>query len=181
MHQLKFFTLVCLSVIFAGPSAFAADLGEWKIEITPRLKAKKEVQQPVEPTTQTYRFAQAEEGTAQPTLPPLPEINETNALPTITPRLKPQNTATTQGPSYSDIYQSIPFNRAEYLANPSYRHETTLSIMLGQPVITNGPKTVEPRVQPAVQYLPWSRATFGGSYLNGGNFGPYYGPYRYGF
>lgn len=30
---------------------------------------------------------------------------------------------------YQRIYQSIPFRRAEYLANPSYRHDATMEIL----------------------------------------------------
>lgn len=33
---------------------------------------------------------------------------------------------------YQRIYQSIPFRRSEYLANPSYRHDTTVEILFGQ-------------------------------------------------
>lgn len=35
-------------------------------------------------------------------------------------------------PSYMDVYQSIPFLRAEYEANPSYRHEATMELLFGQ-------------------------------------------------
>lgn len=34
--------------------------------------------------------------------------------------------------SYSEVYNSIPFRRSEYLANPSYRHDATIEILLGQ-------------------------------------------------
>ncbi len=33
---------------------------------------------------------------------------------------------------YAWIYQSIPFNRSEYVANPRYRHDATMEILLGQ-------------------------------------------------
>ena len=33
---------------------------------------------------------------------------------------------------YSEIYKSIPFNRAEYNANPSYRHDTTVEFLFGK-------------------------------------------------
>lgn len=33
---------------------------------------------------------------------------------------------------YETIYRSIPFRRAEYLANPGYRHDTTVELMFGQ-------------------------------------------------
>ena len=55
--------------------------------------------------------------------------------------------------SYSKIYNAIPFRRSEYLANPSYRHDTTVEIMFGQmrPTVIhrqNLPQTVvNPRPQ----------------------------------
>lgn len=33
---------------------------------------------------------------------------------------------------YSEIYRSIPFNRAEYDANPSYRHDTAVEFLFGK-------------------------------------------------
>jgi hypothetical protein len=45
--------------------------------------------------------------------------------------------------SYSDVYHSIPFSRAEYVAHPSYRSEATLGLMLGQMPY---PATGEPAV-----------------------------------
>ena len=32
---------------------------------------------------------------------------------------------------YQRIYDSIPFNRAEYRANPSYRHDATIELLFG--------------------------------------------------
>ena len=34
--------------------------------------------------------------------------------------------------SYKKIYNSIPYSRAEYLANPAYRHEATMELMFGE-------------------------------------------------
>jgi hypothetical protein len=33
---------------------------------------------------------------------------------------------------YTTIYNSIPFSRSEYDANPSYRHDATMELLLGQ-------------------------------------------------
>jgi hypothetical protein len=33
---------------------------------------------------------------------------------------------------YSEIYASIPFNRSDYDRNPSYRHDATMELLLGQ-------------------------------------------------
>ena len=34
--------------------------------------------------------------------------------------------------SYIEVYNSIPFRRSEFLANPSFRHDATIELMLGQ-------------------------------------------------
>lgn len=34
--------------------------------------------------------------------------------------------------SYTEVYNSIPFRRSEYAANPNYRHEATVELLLGQ-------------------------------------------------
>jgi len=60
--------------------------------------------------------------------------------------------------SYREIYNSIPFRRAEYDANPAYRHQATLEIMLGQlhPIIV-APAVLPPqetRRDITVRFLP---------------------------
>lgn len=39
---------------------------------------------------------------------------------------------------YRAIYNAIPFNRAEYVANPAYRHDATMELLTGQPRPTAG-------------------------------------------
>ena len=34
--------------------------------------------------------------------------------------------------SYAEAYRSIPFSRAEYQANPSYRHDSAMELLFGQ-------------------------------------------------
>lgn len=34
--------------------------------------------------------------------------------------------------NYNKVYNSIPYRRSEYLANPSYRHDATMEVMFGQ-------------------------------------------------
>ena len=46
-------------------------------------------------------------------------------------------------PSYAEVYRSVPFSRAEYVAHPSYRSEATLGLMLNQMPY---PATGEPNV-----------------------------------
>ena len=60
--------------------------------------------------------------------------------------------------SYREIYDSIPFRRAEYDANPAYRHQATMEIMLGQlhPIIV-APGILPPqetRRDITVRFLP---------------------------
>jgi hypothetical protein len=71
--------------------------------------------------------------------------------------------------SYREIYNSIPFSRAEYDANPAYRHQATMEIMLGQlhPIIVAPPaqsrqesaREVTVRFLPSIRpgYRAWSR------------------------
>ena len=54
-------------------------------------------------------------------LPPLPA----DQLPKIVPR-------TVRTPSYLDVYNSIPFSRATYNADPMYRHNGTMELLIGE-------------------------------------------------
>ena len=60
--------------------------------------------------------------------------------------------------SYREIYNSIPFSRAEYDANPGYRHQATMEIMLGQlhPIIVApaAPPRQETKREITVRFLP---------------------------
>jgi hypothetical protein len=69
--------------------------------------------------------------------------------------------------SYADIYRSIPFSRAEYDADPSYRHDATMELLTGNPR--------PPRYYP--ETMPYGPGAFPlPGYLP---FDPYYGrPYR---
>lgn len=58
--------------------------------------------------------------------------------------------ATVNGRSYEEVYASIPYSRAEYLANPGYRHEATMEILFGQ----LRPKTVVSEYTPKVIPTP---------------------------
>lgn len=50
---------------------------------------------------------------------------------TITPAESPAPVEV-NGRTYEAVYNSIPFNHTEYVANPSYRHEATMEILFGQ-------------------------------------------------
>lgn len=52
--------------------------------------------------------------------------------------------------TYETYYNSIPFRRSEYLANPSYRHDTAVEMMFGQmrPTVIHRQNTPERVVNP---------------------------------
>ena len=43
-----------------------------------------------------------------------------------------KGTAAPVSRSYAEAYRSIPFSRAEYQANPSYRHDSAMELLFGQ-------------------------------------------------
>ncbi len=67
--------------------------------------------------------------------------------------------------SYEKIYNAVPYRRSEYLANPSYRHDTTVEILFGemrstvvhrqdtpQRVVNPRPNVYEPRLFRDMEY-----------------------------
>lgn len=90
----------------------------------------------------------ARETTVAPTLAPQPEALppapsggstapcENCGLPVITPKRRDHDevppVVVPQTANYRDVYFSIPFIRAEYDANPSYRHDATMEFLFGQ-------------------------------------------------
>lgn len=57
--------------------------------------------------------------------------------------------------AYRAVYNSIPFRRSEYLANPDYRHEATMEILMGQ----LRPKTIVKHAAPSNTRVTYSRTT----------------------
>ncbi|MBX3444483.1 MAG: hypothetical protein KF774_18935 [Planctomyces sp.] len=102
-----------------------------------------------------------EEVDASLALPPSPSLGpaaeETFGI-AITPggprKLRPA------GRSYEDAYRSIPFNRAEYIANPSYRHDSAMELLFGElrptTIVRQGSEGgVAPRSEPFLPPLPY--------------------------
>ena len=85
--------------------------------------------------------------------------------------------------AYSRIYNSIPFNRAEYDVNPNYRHDSTMEILTGnarhQTIVRHSfehkhpVKRIPAPVRPSRIQVPFSPygLPFGGSFGNGFGFG----------
>lgn len=77
---------------------------------------------------------------------------------TVVPSSQPQ--LEVFGRRYVDAYRSIPFNRAEYNANPSYRHEAAMELLFGQMRPTTivkqmpEPKDDEPVFTPYRPFIP---------------------------
>lgn len=58
---------------------------------------------------------------------------------------------------YREIYASIPFDRAEYEANPSYRHDATLELMFGKmrpTTIHRGHTTIDVNMPAPAPFVP---------------------------
>lgn len=104
-----------------------------------------------------------------PVSPPLP-LEDTELPPAAAepvPSASPASPALAHATRYAEIYASIPFSRTEYDANPSYRHDATMELLLGQP-----------RPRPAVQQTSVNVDVNSGS----GWGWPYYRtPYGYGW
>ena len=132
---------------------FVQDFDGWKITIRPgesSLSAPAPRPNP-QPTTNPSGLIQLlslrqdagpprpapENATADPVIDGLPAITPGESThccdpaPAVSP---PEGTVDPRYLSqmYSEIYKSIPFNRAEYNANPSYRHDTTVEFLFGK-------------------------------------------------
>ena len=77
---------------------------------------------------------------------------------TVVPDSEPQ--LEVFGRRYADAYRSIPFNRAEYDANPSYRHDAAMELLFGQLRPTTivkqmpAPKDDSPKYSPYKRFIP---------------------------
>ncbi len=84
---------------------------------------------------------------------------------TIVPNVRHQS----QAGEYRRIYDSIPYSRTEYLANPSYRHDTAMEILTGIPRQSAGQGNYVPRLNEPAPRSPMFL------YNRYGGIGPYYG------
>jgi hypothetical protein len=84
----------------------------------------------------------------------------------------PSHAMRAQGrPSYAEVYRSIPFSWAEYAANPSYRNQTALALMLNQMPYPSASASQVPQYGYVTPYQ-WDRTygvpSFTGTYYWGG-------------
>lgn len=97
--------------------------GEFKILITPRKFVTRPVVRVAEQNTAVAvaQNANAAAGTTEAAPPPATKPG----MPVIVPQ-------PVRKPRYVDVYNSIPFSRSAWYANPSYRHDATIELLLGQ-------------------------------------------------
>lgn len=152
-----------------GSTVFTeADGSAWTITIRPAVKVaqaeKSSVAVPEPPEAlPAVRPAVAQETVQQkPTVPAAEPPAELKAPETFDVAINAgASSATFNGRSYAEIYRSIPYNQAEYYANPGYRHDATMSILFGQPVTTpvmrgagdTGMPPQQPRYSPYQPYF----------------------------
>lgn len=132
----------------------------WKIEIIPGPAIGPS---PAPNAVQAARQAQAAKGDELlEKLPPLPGPEIAAGI--VAAEAKPALPAGINPASYTEVYNSIPFRRSEYLANPSYRHDATIELMLGQvrpTTITNVMVTQATCCWPqAATFSPWGPYAF---------------------
>lgn len=93
-------------------------------------------------------------------------------IPRAGPQIIKEQPVVPQAMNYKDIYFAIPFNRAEYNANPSYRHEATMEILFNQ----LRPTVIQRSTSNVYQYNYGNNGAFGYPYGNATY--PFY-PYGY--
>ena len=96
---------------------------------------------------------------------------------TISPRQP--STATINGRRYSEVYASIPYSEAEYLANPGYRHEATMEVMFGHLRPKTTVSEYQPRTVPKPYYTPYKPYRYSQTELQ--RWYPSSAPFSFGF
>ncbi len=131
ISDLRVWSALCLMAF--ATSASADD--SWNIRILPATKVRlaqapgaPRASQPAPPPSAQEPGAKSAPKTYDPAPAPAqaPAAGEMRILPG-----RPHSAGMSRA-SYSDVYRSIPFSRAEYVAHPSYRSEATLGLILGQ-------------------------------------------------
>lgn len=154
MRQMRVRLAGFLSVALTLSTVPAGAAEDWTIQVTPRTTSAAD---------QRMLLAQNDEGPVITPLkkpqavpaPPQPGVTEGDAA------------APANGPGpldlsqYESIYNSIPFSRAEYVANPGYRHQATMSLILGQPyAVTPAGYTPQALDEFHIDWMP-GRTVFG--------------------
>lgn len=171
------------AVVLAGKRAQSADDESWTIDIQPQhklqlvaLQADASAAPLGAPANDLFAPVAAAE--------PVPEAGEI-AEPASEEHgvaIVPNGKFRMHGLTYRQVYDSIPFSRTEYLANPSYRHEATMELLTGTPRQTVIHRTYEPRLNepigPQPEFLYNRYGTYGGTF-DGGHGGYGYGGFGF--
>jgi hypothetical protein len=161
------------------------DEAAWKITISPAIERAHAAPMAIVLADATTLVAQQDDAAQPPTeTPASPEpaapvptapSDASDDAPAGDIAIEPMSGADTKAGDYQRVYASVPFSRAEYLANPSYRHDTAMELLTGnqrQVVIHRNytPRLHEPRdVQPIFLYNRYGGGVgFGGPYGGGG-------------
>ena len=124
---------VALCVAALATPALAADKDQdtWKIRILPATKLT--LAQAAAPRSAPAPAPQ--EPGAKPAANTYEPAGENRSTPSGQLRIvpgTPRSAASGGRATYADVYRSIPFSWAEYAANPSYRSQAALGLMLNQ-------------------------------------------------
>lgn len=146
--------LVTVTSHAAEPKLLEVPTGEdWKIEIIPGPAIGPS---PSPKAVRAGRQAQATKADdLVEKLPPLPAAEAVAGV--VAEEAKPVMPAGINPASYTEVYNSIPFRRSEYVMNPSYRHDATIELLLGQ----IRPKTITNVVVGSATCCSPYAATFG--------------------
>jgi hypothetical protein len=173
-------SLLAVLVSFQGVTLFAEDavvqkFGDWTVTIQPGPRG----------SALPGEIAAAPENGAQRASETSEEVNanavaqaETQVaaegdLPVVIPRTNP-NPAAMAG-MYTQVYNQIPFSRAEYAANPSYRHDATMEFLFGKmrPTVIHRGSTARRNAPAMPAYYPAAYSPYG--------FNSFYYPFYYSY
>jgi len=165
-------------VVQAGePQAVVQRFGDWTVTIQPGPAGSGVLDRDVPASRSTIRLVSQSEPADATELPPVPAQPEpaelapvaaTPAAPAVKtaatgvdcPVIEPARDPVALARQYAQVYDRIPFSRAEYQANPSYRHDTTVEFLFGQmrPTVVHRGSTNFRPAQPAMSmpYAPYS-------------------------
>ena len=104
-----------------------------------------------------------------PQLTPAAEPSEYSEINDMGIAIVPNYRQPTRADEYEQLYDAIPFSRAEYLANPSYRHDSTMELMTGVPRQSALSRGYTPQIASETPRSPLFL------YNRYGGIGPYYG------
>ncbi len=129
-------TVAC-SLVCGSANAEVYDVtDDWAVEILPAVKGS-EINQVILTAPAATSAGDAESDAAS------------GAMPVV---------SATCGQDYQRIYDSIPFNRAEYNVNPSYRHDSTMELLTGnarhQTILQHSTAPIARR-RPRYGYVPY--------------------------